>query len=192
MILSDREIAMMVDAEELIFDPVIIRTGVERQIRSSSVDLRLGYRFRKLRKSTKVPGLEEKIVINPAQIEDFDEIMANATELVEIRDHPYELEPDPTQVVIAETLEYISLPMYLAARVEGRSSLARIGVSVHNTAPTIQAGYRGRIALELSNNGPLTIALEPGRLRICQLVLERVSAPPTEPGGGRFRDRPHI
>lgn len=192
MILTDREIAMMVASGEIIFDPSITCEGAERQIGSSSVDLRLGYRFRKLRKPTELAGLEEKISINPLEIEDFNDIMAKATELVEIQDQPYELEPDPTQVVIAETLEYITLPAYLAARAEGRSSLARLGISIHNTAPTIHAGFEGGIALELSNAGPFTIRLQPGKLRICQLIIERVSAPPRELGGGQFRSQPHI
>lgn len=156
------------------------------------LDLRLGYRFRRLKKPAELKGLKESLVIDPLEIEDFGEIMAQATEVVEIGDEPYSLEPDPGQVVIAETLEHVTLPAYLAARVEGRSSLARLGISVHNTAPTIHAGFEGRIALELSNHGPFRIDLRPGRLRICQLVLERTSAPPLELGGGQFRGQPHI
>ena len=83
---------------------------------------------------------------------------------------------EPGAFVLGYTLERVELSDYLAARVEGRSSLARLGVSVHQTAPTIQAGFSGQIRLEIANLGPFTILLEPG-MPFCQLIVERLSSP---------------
>jgi dCTP deaminase len=95
-------------------------------------------------------------------------------------DQPYALSPG--KLVLANTLERVELPIVesgscLAARVEGRSSLARCGVLVHFTAPTIHAGFDGRITLELINLGPIPILLYP-RAFICQLIVEEVSGTP--------------
>jgi len=67
----------------------------------------------------------------------------------------------------------------LAARVEGRSSLARIGIVVHLTAPTIHAGFNGRIALEMINFSPFYLKMVPNKTRICQLIVERLETEPT-------------
>jgi dCTP deaminase len=77
------------------------------------------------------------------------------------------------------------LPRYLGGRVEGRTRFARLGLEVHSTAPTIRAGWDGRIMLELKNVGPLIIQLHPGA-RICQLILERVLTPPSRPADSSF------
>lgn len=86
----------------------------------------------------------------------------------------------PQQFVICQVFEYIKLPTYLAGRIEGKSKLARFGVGVHVTAPTIQAGWGGNITLELYNhsrNGvnltPTNSLKEPGMI-IAQLILEEV------------------
>ena len=82
----------------------------------------------------------------------------------------------PGDFVLGYTLERVELPNYLAARIEGRSRLARFGVSVHQTAPTVHAGFRGQLRLEISNIGPFTVLLEPGS-RFCQLIVETLSSP---------------
>ncbi|MFZ5587871.1 MAG: dCTP deaminase [Thermodesulfobacteriota bacterium] len=66
----------------------------------------------------------------------------------------------------------------LAARVEGRSSLARLGLQIHMTAPTIHAGFYGKIALEIFNAGPFPLKLKKG-LAICQLIIEEIKTPPS-------------
>lgn len=103
----------------------------------------------------------------------------------------------PGRFVLGWTVERIQLPhaARLAARVEGKSSLARIGVGVHVTAPTIHAGFGFRpddpsfvgnpIQLEIWNAGPLSIRLSRG-LRICQLILEEVHGTPSRGYGGQF------
>jgi dCTP deaminase len=85
----------------------------------------------------------------------------------------------PGDFIIALTAERVALPKSsrLAARVEGRSSLARLGLGVHVTAPTIHADWDGEIALEITNLGCLDIKLRPG-LAICQLIIEQVHGTP--------------
>lgn len=95
-------------------------------------------------------------------------------------DQPYSLMPG--KLILANTLERVELPIAperpsLAARVEGRSSFARCGLLVHFTAPTIHAGFRGRITLEIINLGPIPILLYPGTY-ICQLIIEEVVGVP--------------
>ncbi len=95
-------------------------------------------------------------------------------------DQPYALMPG--KLVLANTYERVELPIRegqtcLAARVEGRSSFARCGLLVHFTAPTIHAGFNGRITLELINLGPIPILLYP-RAYVCQLIVEEVSGTP--------------
>jgi dCTP deaminase len=89
---------------------------------------------------------------------------------------------DPHQFILAQTFESVSLPLFaekppLAARIEGKSSRARVGLLVHFTAPTVHAGWEGPLTLEMINLGPASIALwneEP----ICQLIVEEVDAVP--------------
>jgi dCTP deaminase len=110
-------------------------------------------------------------------------------------DQPFALVPG--KFILANTLEQVSLPIIdntpcLAARVEGRSSFARCGLLVHFTAPTIHAGYSGRITLEIINLGAVPILLFP-EMYICQLIVEEVHGFPrqndsqfqgqTRPGG---------
>jgi dCTP deaminase len=73
----------------------------------------------------------------------------------------------------------------LAARIEGKSSLARLGLAVHVTAPTIHAGSKGQIQLEIINHGPLPIRLRPG-MPVCQLIFEQTLGVPDRAYGGQF------
>jgi dCTP deaminase len=90
----------------------------------------------------------------------------------------------PGKLVLANTLERVELPILpgrpsLAARVEGRSSFARCGLLIHFTAPTIHAGFKGRITLELINLGSIPILLYP-QSYVCQLIIEEVVGLPLE------------
>jgi dCTP deaminase len=97
------------------------------------------------------------------------------------------VEPDgsiiiaPGAFALAQTRERVELPedSCLAARVEGRSSYARLGLVVHMTAPTIHAGFAGTIVLEMMNFGPFHLKIDPGRTRICQLIFEELGAAPS-------------
>jgi dCTP deaminase len=77
--------------------------------------------------------------------------------------------------LLAKTYESITVPRNMIARVEGRSTYARVGLSMHQTAPWIQPGWKGQIILELLNNGPLTIKLTPKRDRPCQITFFKLT-----------------
>ena len=93
----------------------------------------------------------------------------------------------PNAFLLAWTRETVGLPLpsRIAARVEGKSSLARLGLGIHVTAPTIHAGFRGQIQLEMFNAGPQTIILDAG-MKICQLIFEQTSGTPEKGYSGVF------
>lgn len=135
---------------------------------TSSVDLHLSDAISKPRKSPaafdlRKPGLKDFLKSNSDSF--------NITE-----SQPYSLEPG--QFLIAQTVEAVDFPIFsgkpkLAARVEGRSGIARCGILVHFTAPTIHAGFTGTITLEIANLSPMGFLLFPG-MGICQLIVEQV------------------
>jgi dCTP deaminase len=106
-------------------------------------------------------------------------------------DRPFLLKPG--SFILGKTREFVDFPLAdgesvsYAARVEGRSSLARCGLVVHLTAPTIHAGFRGTITLEIANLGPTTIILRSG-MKICQLIIEEVRGTP-QLTDSQFRDQ---
>jgi len=93
----------------------------------------------------------------------------------------------PKEFILGWTHEKINLPNHsrIAARVEGKSSLARIGLGIHITAPTIHAGFNGRLRLKLYNHGMVSIRLIPG-IRICQLIFEMTFGTPSKGYSGEF------
>lgn len=128
-----------------------------------------------------------KKVIDPTHPQyTIDQALAETTKQVPIdRQHGFNL---PVRcLVLGWTAEYVNLPVdsRLAARVEGKSSLVRLGLGVHITAPTIHAGFEGQIRLEIVNHGPLPITLKPG-MRICQLIFEQTLGTPERGYKGRF------
>ena len=122
---------------------------------SSSIDLRLGDTFTVPR----VPLAGVSIHIDPL-ITSPEDALRDYSDIVKIgQGEKFALEPGA--FVLGYTLERVELSNYLAARVEGRSSIARWGISIHQTAPTVQAGFSGQLRLEIANLGPYTILLEP-------------------------------
>jgi len=93
----------------------------------------------------------------------------------------------PTKLLLAYIAETIELPTTsrLAARVEGKSSLARLGIGVHVTAPTVHAGFKGQLQLEMYTFGPHTITLDAG-MKICQLIFEYTAGTPEAGYVGMF------
>jgi dCTP deaminase len=77
----------------------------------------------------------------------------------------------------------------LAARVEGRSKQARLGMTAHITAPTIHAGFSGKIVLEIVNHGPFELEVRPNESMLCQLIFEEVGMVPRRGGSPRFTDQ---
>lgn len=159
---------MEIGSQRLKFTPEI----KPEQVTSSAVDLRLSNQFTTLNPSN-ITGVET--VIDLAKIENIEKVAEayRQTETVQ-KGGPFLFEPG--KLVLAYTLEFIEIPNYLAARVEGRSSLARLGISIHQTAPMVHATFRGLLRLEMSNNGPYACRLHPGQ-KICQLVIERLGSP---------------
>ena len=167
MILSDREIQMEIESGRLRFTPAI----EDRRISPSSLDLLLGNEFTIFDAQT--PGVET--IINLRQIQNLEEAIRPYSRVVTVPDGQY-LDLRPGDFALAYTREYVEIPNYLAARVEGRSSYARVGISVHQTASTIHATFQGQIRLEISHTGYLSCRLQPGE-PICQLVIEKLSRP---------------
>ena len=149
---------------------------------TSSVDLRLGSSFTVFDQASDDSG-----VFVTAGVSDPEEIAAQYGMRREVSQSSY-LELKPGQFVLAYTVERVELPLHLAARVEGKSSMARFGLSIHQTAPTIHADFRGNIRLEISNAGPFLCRLTPGE-PICQLIVEEVRTPTTERLRSRFQDQ---
>ncbi len=112
---------------------------------------------------------------NDREIKNLEEAIRPFTDTFDVQDGNH-LILRPGDFVLAYTRESVVMLNYLAARVEGRSSYARVGVSVHQTASTIHATFRGQIRLEISHVGHLPCRLYPGE-PICQMVIERLSSP---------------
>lgn len=167
MILSDRDIMQEVANGSLRFIPPIDNT----RISPSSLDLRLSNQFTVLRPQP--PGVE--VIVDLPRTPNLEEVIQSYADVINVPDGDY-LVLRPGDFVLAYTRELVEVPNYLAARVEGRSSYARLGISVHQTAPTIHATFRGQIRLEISHSGRLACRLYPGE-RICQMVIERLSSP---------------
>ena len=166
MVLSDREIWAEIKRGKLIIEPHL----EPAQVGPSSIDLRLGNQFTVFKSPEK--GIET--IIDLATIGDTERVAEQLGSTEDLKEgETFVLHPG--KFVLAYTLESIELPDYLAARIEGRSSFARLGISVHQTAPTVHATFRGQLRLEISHNGPYACRLHPG-LSICQLIVERLGS----------------
>jgi dCTP deaminase len=165
VLLSDRDILAEIKAGRVGLDPFD-----PAMIQPSSIDVRLD-RFFRVFENHRYPH------IDPA-VEQPD-----LTRLVE----PEGAEPfilHPGEFVLASTLELISLPDDLASRLEGKSSLGRLGLFTHSTAGFIDPGFSGHVTLELSNVATLPIKLWPG-MKIGQLCMFRLSSPAEHPYGAK-------
>ncbi len=165
MILSDRDIKEALRKKEIVVRP---KPNLHVQLGSSSLDLRLGYKFLVF-KHRKFP------YIDPTD----PKTTHNMTEEVTISNkEPYVIQPG--EFVLASILEWVELPSHISARIDGRSSLGRLGLVIHSTAGHIDAGFKGSITMEVSNIGMMPIVLHP-KMRICQLVFELLSSPAEMP-----------
>jgi len=169
MVLSDQDIRRRVENGSIRVDPF-----EPDNVEPSSLDLRLGDDFKRLRAPTLT---NEKATVS---LSTSGEKQIAYDELEYCEDEPVIL--NPGELILATTLESFVLPDDLTAQVLGRSSLGRLGVSVHQTAGWIDPGFTGRIVLELSNHGPVPVELEPG-LRMCQIVFSELSSPAAQPYG---------
>lgn len=160
---SDQDIRAAIEAGDLSidpFDPALIQP--------SSVDVRMD-RFFRVFNNSKYTHIDPKL-----QQDDL-------TSLVEVpEDEPFVLHPG--EFVLGSTLEKFTLPPHMAGRLEGKSSLGRLGLLTHSTAGFIDPGFSGYITLELSNVANLPITLWPG-MKVGQLALFRMTSPAQVPYG---------
>jgi dCTP deaminase len=163
MILSDRTIREELAAGRIGIDPLD-----ESCIQPSSVDLRLDRLFRVFLNHT-MPVI------------DVRKDLSDLTREVEI-DQGDAFILHPGEFVLGSTFEKVSLPDDLVARIEGKSSLGRLGLLIHSTAGFIDAGFSGHITLELSNVANLPITLYPG-MKIGQVSFLRMTTPADVPYG---------
>jgi dCTP deaminase len=185
MVLSDNEIRTALANGDIIIDPPPAQITT-----TTALDLTLGDEIKRWKP---IAGTGLNRVVDPSADEfDFDELAALQTEDVP-RESDGSIVLEPGQFVLGITHERIELPTRarIAARVEGRSTLARLGIGIHLTAPTIHSGFRGKITLEITNQGTLPVKLKPG-LRICQLIFEQVFGTPASEMKGPFQDQVSI
>ena len=97
-----------------------------------------------------------------------------------LEDEPFILHPG--EFVLASTNEWIEIPDYIAARLEGKSSLARLGLVIHSTAGYVDPGWKGNLTMELSNHLRLPITLYP-KMKICQITFTYTTTPVDRPYG---------
>ena len=163
MLLSDRDIKAEISVGRVQVEPYD-----EAMIQPSSIDVRLDRWFRVF-ENHKYPHIDPSI-----EQEDL-------TRLVETEgDEPFILHPG--EFVLGSTYEVVTLPDDVAGRLEGKSSLGRLGLLTHSTAGFIDPGFSGHVTLELSNVATLPITLYPG-MKIGQLCLFRLSSPAEYPYG---------
>jgi dCTP deaminase len=163
MVLSDRTIHELITAGRLRIDPFD-----ELSIQPSSIDIRLDRRFRVFR-STRFSHIDPR------------EEQPDLTELVTVGDgESFVLQPG--QFCLGNTWEEVTLPDDLVGRLEGKSSLGRLGLVIHSTAGYVDPGFRGHLTLELSNAASLPILLYP-RMKIGQLSFLQMTTPAERPYG---------
>ena len=166
MILTDREIQIALSKQQIVIDPAPVLEAYT----STSVDLTLDPILTVFKENLGDDAIET--VIDPThQKFKVEQTLQKVTDSKTIDSDGFVLRPK--WLVLGRTTERIELPVHsrLAARVEGKSSLARLGLGVHVTAPTIHSGFANTIRLEIINHGEVPIRLRP-KVRICQLIIE--------------------
>jgi dCTP deaminase len=154
VVLSDRTIKAEIAAGRIVIDPYS-----DSLVQPSSIDVRVDRKFRVFH-NARYPYI------------DVRQPMEGLTELVEISgEEPFILHPG--EFVLGQTLESIALPDDIVARLEGKSSLGRLGLLIHSTAGFVDPGFDGHITLELSNVASLPITLYPG-MKIGQVSFIRM------------------
>ena len=169
MIYSDNELYNLIKKGELEISPTPLEQLKEdEQIQPASIDLRLGNSFSRLNEP-------EKGFIKLDKKQEYETKEADTYYLT------------PGEFILATTKEHISLPPYMAAWVEGRSSYGRLGLFIEN-AGWVDPGFKGEITLELYNANRYPIELKAG-VRICQLVFAEMSKEPIKPYNGKYMDQ---
>ncbi len=182
MILTDREIKIAIARGQIKIDPPPKDNSA---FSSTALDLTLDPTITIFNDT--VTGVEQSIDPTIADFY-FDAAIRQVSRNFQIPPEGFLLKP--RQLILAWTTEYVRLNIEskIAARVEGKSSLARLGIMVHLTAPTIHAGFPGRIRLEMINQGPIAVRLRAG-MRICQLIFETTLGTPEKAYSGQFGEQ---
>jgi dCTP deaminase len=165
VILSDRTLREQIAAGRIVIDPLD-----DTLIQPSSIDVRISNLFRVFRNHTR-------------GVIDVKEDTTELTELIEIPvdgSQPFMLHPG--EFVLGSTLERVAVPDDLVARIEGKSSLGRLGLLIHSTAGFIDAGFDGHVTLELANVASLPITLYPG-MKIGQVSFMQMTTAADRPYG---------
>lgn len=165
MILSDRDIKKAIAAGRIKVDPA---PDYSTQLGSCSLDLRLGNEARVFRPSRTTH-------VDVRHMQEAEKMME---ELIIPDGEPLVLHPG--DLVLATTLEWLEIADDLIGRIEGRSSLGRLGVIVHGTASIFDAGWKGKPVMELGNLGVVPVLLWPG-MRVCAFTFEELSSPAEVP-----------
>jgi dCTP deaminase len=165
MVLSDGDIRKALESGWIKIDPF---PDLEKQLGSVSVDFRLGQTFMVFEHS-------RFSYIDPRHPQSIGDAMRT---IVVNEDDPFIMQPG--DFALASTMESLELPDDLLGRLEGRSSIARLGITVHSTAAVFEPGWVGTATMELSNLGRMAVALYPG-MRICAFSFETLSSPVTTP-----------
>ncbi len=173
MLLSDRDIRRALDSGRIAIEP---NAGLDERIGPDSVDFRLGSSFLVFERS-KQPYIDAR----------RPDTAAGTARTVELDEgEPFIIHPN--ELVLATTLERLTLADDIAARLEGRSSLGRLGVIVHSTASLFHAGWDGHATMELGNLGVMPVALYPG-MRVCAFTFQELSSPAERPYGSDPLDK---
>lgn len=159
MIIPDHQIRKLLSEGKVKMEPL-----EDSQIQAACIDLRLGSEFRVF-KHTQEAFIDSR---NPKEY----------TELCKVGDRPFVIHPG--EFILGITKERITLPDDIAAYVDGKSSLGRLGVTAHITSSLVEPGWDGNLVLEIANLGKMPVTLYPG-MKICKLVLMRMSAPSEKP-----------
>jgi dCTP deaminase len=163
MLLSDKDIRAEVDNGRIVIKPF-----EPSMVQPSTVDVRLDNQFR-------------VFANHRYEVIDVKKRMDDLTDLVEVREgEAFILHPG--EFVLASTLEWVELPDDIAARLEGKSSLGRLGLVTHSTAGFVDPCFQGHLTLELSNLANLPITLYPG-MKIGQIAFMRLTSPVETPYG---------
>ena len=163
MVLSDRSLREALAAGRIVVDPLD-----ESCIQPSSIDVKVSNLFRVFRNHT-------------AGVIDVKQDLTGLTELVEIAPEGVFM-LHPGEFVLGSTLERVAVPDDLVARIEGKSSLGRLGLLIHSTAGFIDAGFDGHVTLELANVASLPITIYPG-MKIGQISFMQMTTPADQPYG---------
>lgn len=161
MVLSDRDIKKYIQAGKIKITPDL---DLDTQLGACSVDLRLGDVFMVFEHS-RHPYVDLKA---------FDDVSSLMREIKVPSGEPFIMQP--REFVLASTIEHIELDVDVLARLEGRSSLGRLGIIVHGTSSVFDPGWRGHATLELGNLGIMPVALY-AAMKICSFTFEQLSSP---------------